>query len=249
MFREYFMLLLLGHVLGDFYLQTKGMAEKKEKSIKWVLIHCLCYWGMMLLVGLPIMSYKIVLVMTVASIMHLAIDVAKYFYLMNKKNKKLQIEEKNVFFVDQILHILSLAFITYWIVANDVVIRELYIIEEFFNTVGISEELTLSWILAFLVIHKPTNLVIQKLLLVYKPVSSTDDLKKDNNAGRFIGTIERVIMLIFLSIGQYSAIGLVLTAKSIARYDQISKEKDFAEYYLLGTLISTASVIIISFVL
>lgn len=32
-----------------------------------------------------------------------------------------------------------------------------------------------------------------------------------------------------------SAIGLVLTAKSIARYGRISKEKNFAEYYLLGT--------------
>lgn len=46
-------------------------------------------------------------------------------------------------------------------------------------------------------------------------------------------------MLIFITISQYSAIGLVLTAKSIARYDKISHEQDFAEYYLLGTLLST----------
>ena len=71
--------------------------------------------------------------------------------------------------------------------------------------------------------------------------------KKDNTAVRFIGTIERII--IFISIGQYSAIGLVLTAKSIARYDRISKEKDFAEYYLLGTLISTVSVIVTAFLI
>lgn len=72
---------------------------------------------------------------------------------------------------------------------------------------------------------------------------------KDNNAGRFIGTIERIIMLIFLSIGQYSAIGLVLTAKSIARYDKIAKEPEFAEYYLLGTLLSTLAVVITSFII
>lgn len=75
------------------------------------------------------------------------------------------------------------------------------------------------------------------------------DNKEANNAGRFIGTLERIIMLIFLSIGQYSAIGLVLTAKSIARYDRISKEKNFAEYYLLGTLISTVVAIVVSFIL
>ena len=251
MFREYFTLLLLGHILGDFYLQTKGMAEKIEKSIKWVLLHGLCYWGMMLLIGLPFISYEIVLVVTAASVLHLAIDVAKYNYLfiMSKKSKKTQIIERNVFFVDQILHLISLAVITYWIVVNDVVIRELNLIEGFFSTVGISEVLTLSWILALLAIHKPANIAIQKLLMVYKPENKEEDITKDNNAGRFIGTVERTIMLIFLSIGQYSAIGLVLTAKSIARYDRISKEKDFAEYYLLGTLISTVLVIIVSFIL
>ena len=56
-------------------------------------------------------------------------------------------------------------------------------------------------------------------------------------------------MLIFISIGQYSAIGLVLTAKSIARYDKIAKDPEFAEYYLLGTLLSTAAAIIASFLL
>ena len=113
----------------------------------------------------------------------------------------------------------------------------------------ISHEFVLSWILALLIIHKPANIAIQKLLLIYKPENKGIDKKTDNKDGRFIGTVERTIMLIFLAIGQYSAIGLVLTAKSIARYDRIAKEKDFAEYYLLGTLISTVVVIVVSFIL
>ena len=40
-------------------------------------------------------------------------------------------------------------------------------------------------------IHKPANIAIQKLLLVYKPENKEVDTKTDNNAGRFIGTIER----------------------------------------------------------
>lgn len=59
----------------------------------------------------------------------------------------------------------------------------------------------------------------------------------------------RIIILMFLSIDQYSAIGLVLTAKSIARYDKIAHEPEFAEYYLLGTLLSTVVAIVISFLL
>ena len=50
-------------------------------------------------------------------------------------------------------------------------------------------------------------------------------------------------MLILIYMNQYSAIGLVLTAKSLARYDRISKDEKFAEYYLLGTLISAGIVI------
>lgn len=51
-------------------------------------------------------------------------------------------------------------------------------------------------------------------------------------------------MLMFISMNQYAAMGLVLTAKSIARYDKITKDEKFAEYYLLGTLISTSCVVI-----
>jgi hypothetical protein len=103
--------------------------------------------------------------------------------------------------------------------------------------------------MVLLLIHKPANIAIQKLLLIYKPDMKANDKIRDKNAGRFIGTLERIIMLFFLSIGQYSAIGLVLTAKSIARYERISKEKDFAEYYLLGTLLSTFIVIVSSLII
>ena len=104
MFREYFILLLLGHILGDFYFQTKGLAEKKEKSKKWVLGHCLSYWGTMILIVLPVISYEIILAVTVASILHLVIDMTKYLYLsvITKKNKRTQVIERNIFFVDQI---------------------------------------------------------------------------------------------------------------------------------------------------
>ena len=80
----------------------------------------------------------------------------------------------------------------------------------------------------------------------YKP----EDKKKDDTikAGRMIGTVERIIMLFFLSIKQYSSVGLVLTAKSIARYNKIAEDQKFAEYYLLGTLLSTICVLVVSLI-
>ncbi|RGE68577.1 hypothetical protein, partial [Eisenbergiella massiliensis] len=98
-------------------------------------------------------------------------------------------------------------------------------------------------------IRNPKEIIGNLLNDYIKPKSKDSDRKNDRNAGRLIGTIERSIMLIFISLQQYSAIGLVLTAKSIARYDKIVKEPDFAEYYLLGTLLSTLAVIAVSFII
>ena len=53
-----------------------------------------------------------------------------------------------------------------------------------------------------------------------------------------IGNLERILSVIFLSMGNPSGIGLIYTAKSIARFKQIGENKRFAEYYLIGTLYS-----------
>lgn len=88
-----------------------------------------------------------------------------------------------------------------------------------------------------LIIHKPSNILISNILYRYRTEPKNED--NDKNAGRLIGSLERFIMIILMEMGHYSAVGLVLTAKSIARYNKISEEQEFAEYYLLGTLLST----------
>jgi len=60
----------------------------------------------------------------------------------------------------------------------------------------------------------------------------------DPGAGRWIGVLERVIVAVLVLLNASSAIGFVLTAKSIARFKQLEESKDFAELYLIGTLLS-----------
>jgi hypothetical protein len=250
-FREYFILLLLAHIIGDFYIQSSNMDKRKVESIKWLLIHCLCYWTTIMIVSLPVMSWEIAAFGTAVSIVHVVIDASQYVYISKlKKNKKLtMIKERDVFLADQALHLVTLTIAAYLFVLKVGKLNLFATVDEFFAVLEISKVSFLCWITAILIIHKPTNIAISKLLIIYKPKDNDDGIKKDKNAGRFIGTVERILILIFISIKQYSAIGLVLTAKSIARYDRISKEKDFAEYYLLGTLISTVVVIVVSFIM
>ena len=110
----------------------------------------------------------------------------------------------------------------------------------------VSGVIVLSGTIKMLLLHKPANIFISNVLEQYKPQEHKCDTIKDKNAGRFVGTLERIIMTIFITMGQYSVVGLVLTAKSITRYNRISEDPEFAEYYLLGTLLSTICAICIS---
>ena len=246
MFRAYFMLLLLGHVLGEFYSWT-GKAAEKKNCWSWVFIHGVSYFGIMALVSLPVMSGAVFGGVAAASILHLFVECARFIYVSSKmrKNKMTKRKESNIFLTDQFILGLCIVGTAFWLTQSGSMLKEWDCLKKFFDVLCMEEGVFVSWALALLLIHKPANDLIQKVLAPYRPENK--DEYNDKNIGRFIGTVERIIMLIFLSIGQYSAVGLVLTAKSIARYDKISKEKDFAEYYLLGTLMSTLIVIAGSF--
>jgi len=77
-------------------------------------------------------------------------------------------------------------------------------------------------------------------LLSLQPDNVVQENQTDNNAGEWIGILERLLVFIFVLVEGYMAIAFVLTAKSIARFREL-ENKQFAEYYLIGT---TASVLI-----
>ncbi len=63
---------------------------------------------------------------------------------------------------------------------------------------------------------------------------TTEELQ---NAGMYIGWLERFLILTSILLQSPATVGLILTAKSIARYPEF-KSKRFAEYFLIGTLLS-----------
>lgn len=243
--KEIWLLLLVGHVLGDFYFQTENMAKKKENNIKYVIIHGLWYFAAMIVCTCMWMSVEMFVCVTVAAMIHCLIDIIKFIYL-RKKGGQTKTMERRIFLLDQLLHMITLCAIGCYCVMSKVPIEMNLVCQVFFNTMGIHIMHVFSWLVAILLIHKPANIIIQKIIIVYKPDSIASETRA-NNAGRMIGTLERLIMLILISLNQYAAIGLVLTAKSIARYNRISEDSEFSEYYLLGTLCSVMLAIICSF--
>lgn len=238
-----FVIFFLVHILCDFYFQTETMALKKRTELKWVVYHSILYGGaaiLLFILFLPGLNWRC---MACFAISHGVIDLLKFFC---KFRSRFWRSERNVFLLDQTIHIFVIFMIVYSLREVDVKILYRVNVQSFFDAFGLSECNLLSWLVKLLLIHKPVNILIAHMLSSYKPSSSISQSGNDKNAGRYIGTLERIIMSVFISLGQYSAVGLVLTAKSITRYDKITKEQDFAEYYLLGTLLSTISAISIS---
>jgi hypothetical protein len=66
-------------------------------------------------------------------------------------------------------------------------------------------------------------------------------------AGMAIGIIERVLVLTFVLVDQYTAITIVFAAKSIARFNEL-EDRNMAEYYLIGTLLSITFALIIGII-
>lgn len=91
-----------------------------------------------------------------------------------------------------------------------------------------------------------TNLLVRWLIetLQLRPKApekkhggNTIEPSLEYNRGRVIGVLERIIMLTLILQNQFGAIGFVLGAKTLARFKGL-EDRDFAEYFLVGTLAS-----------
>ena len=89
--------------------------------------------------------------------------------------------------------------------------------------------------LAYFICIFPAGKVIEVLTRNWRKKIDYDNYSLDN-AGKYIGMFERVLILTFIIIGQYTAIGFLIGAKSILRFGE--KERKQMEYVILGTLIS-----------
>jgi hypothetical protein len=153
------------------------------------------------------------------------------FRIAAMKIGRLKPFQNKIFFIDQALHIavLIIAVIVFKSYLNPMV------------NVPVSNHHLL--ILAgYLVCLKPSNIFIREVFNSYHismDVDSQDDLLR---AGRLIGNIERILTLTLLLMSQFGAVGFLIAAKSILRYE--GKKTSKTEYVLIGSLLSFGIAII-----
>lgn len=71
------------------------------------------------------------------------------------------------------------------------------------------------------------------------PTTETKVDEVEYNRGRLIGSIERLLLAGMAAVEGYAALGFTIAAKGLVRSKSF-EDRDFAEYFLVGTLTSTA---------
>ncbi len=156
-------------------------------------------------------------------------------FLKNRLNSLIvrQHAQKSAFLLDQLLHLMSI-FALYSLLGQQQIPAPNWLTDRY---------LMLQALFFFALTGKPINILFKLFFSKYQ--AGEDSGETIAGAGAMIGILERLIMGLSLIFGQFTAIGLVFTAKSIARYNKISESQSFAEYYLIGSLFSMITVLLV----
>ncbi len=215
-----FIKLFLAHLIGDFFLQPLRWVIHKEShkaASGFLYLHIALHFLVTMLVLWDLSYWKYVAVIAVS---HYIIDVAKLYTSPLFKNKTIP------FLLDQAAHIIVLYCVAFY--------SNLW--EYTTSWIG---QLDWALITAIAFVSFPTAIIMGKLL---ENMSNQIELdhKSLPNAGKYIGIIERIFVLIFIIMGRWEAIGLLIAAKSVFRFNDLkeSNNRKLTEYILIGTLMS-----------
>lgn len=104
--------LFLGHLIGDYVLQTNFIAKYKNQKISVLMIHILIIFLSTSLIILP-KTLKSFLALILLSVIHFFIDIIKF-----KMNKNHFFQTTFYYILDQLMHFSSLIIISYFIENN-----------------------------------------------------------------------------------------------------------------------------------
>ncbi len=229
--------LLIAHFLADFTFQSEAIAEKKSSDQRSLLIHSAIYAAVMAaacFAGVSPMYAILPAVILAAS--HFVIDECKC--LAARKWDSIWL-----LLIDQALHVAVIWLVCRFLLLDkvpSVLLLAARKVARANNILAIALILIVNW--------DPACVLVRKLFDELSTGQERAAFLDEPRAGRIIGKLERFIIVILMLTGQASAIGFVLTAKSIARFKQF-EVKGFAERYLVGTLASTAFAIFTALVL
>lgn len=210
--------LLLSHLLTDFILQPRGWVDERNsrhyaspKLYIHGLVTALLAW---IMIGWQYWPVAIVILLT-----HTIIDGWKSY----------QQPTAQYFLLDQLMHLLVILGCWYFSFFRWADLLSAW--QQVNVSAGVWKTIT-----AFVFLTSPAGILIGQLTKKWRDKIS--DAESLADAGKWIGMVERIIILVFVAHSQYSAIGLLVAAKGIIRFNEKDRQEIKTEYLVIGTLMS-----------
>ncbi|MGB8217299.1 MAG: DUF3307 domain-containing protein [Candidatus Methanoperedens sp.] len=225
--------LIIAHLLTDFVFQSDSWVNQRFKDgwhSKYLYLHGIIAG---ILAYLFSALWEFLWIPIAVAVTHILIDGIKTKYANNSRS----------FLADQLGHFVVIFGIWLWIINPKP--EDLEVLKGIFLP-GLK-----IWVIiaAYLIIIWPSSVLISKITekwsgSIGKEVTDNKDESLEK-AGRWIGRLERFIILTFVLLNQYEAIGLLVAAKSIFRFTESRK---IGEYVLIGTLLSFTIAILVGLI-
>jgi hypothetical protein len=217
--------LLLAHVCSDFILQTSKIVENKKWFSKSMGLH----------IGIVLISTYVFGGVWKAA---LAIGITHWLIDGLKMSGQRRYPGKTTYWFigDQLLHLFTISVIWAFVLNRETELGKALVIPftHYKPSLMVLGYATVIWPAGYLIKFATQHMA--------KTNSNTDPssvVQQIEDGGRLIGQFERIIILTFVLLGQYEAIGFLITGKSIIRF--ASREEHIrSEYVLVGTMMSYA---------
>ena len=213
--------LVIAHLLTDFVLQPASWVNdrinRRLRSTKLYAHALITAIVAYVLVG----NLKLWWLPAIIFVSHLLIDIWKAY----------QPQHIKYFIADQSLHLLVIVLI--WLGLYDM----WSYFESWLFTIT-HNNTVLAILIGYIIASIPLGILIGMATEKWRTESevNTEGLAK---AGLWIGLLERFLILTFILIDQYTAVGFLIAAKSILRFnDKETNTQKKTEYVLIGTLMS-----------
>ena len=209
--------LILAHLLTDFVFQPSRWIESRNKK-HFQSVYLYLHGLITAVVALLLIGFHYWWVALIILVTHILIDGWKSYRPIKTK----------YFLIDQCLHLMVILVCWYFIFLNK---EDLIAACDIINTPK-----TLIGITAYVFVSFPAGILIGQLTKKWR--EQIADAPALGNAGKWIGIIERIVILTLVFNHQYEAIGLLIAAKSLLRFSEANRPEIKTEYLLIGTLIS-----------
>ena len=217
--------LLSAHIVGDFLLQNKSFCEAKQnlKTVTgWVcqVVHSLIQ---ALLTYVFVADWTCWQLPLIIFFSHIILDLAK---------AALGHVNMLSFILDQLLHLAILAAIYSFILGG----------VWSFENVNWPQVWVIT--LAYIMVLVPASVFIE---IFNRKFDGAQDGKSLTDGGKYIGFLERILILSYILCGWMEGIGYLLAAKSVFRFGDLKNNKDLkhTEYVLVGTFLSFTVAIVV----